>query len=215
MIQIIKKEYKELDKAIRDINKLAIQYDYFKDYNIITSPINSNYIVLLKYDVPKNYNCISTLDLAKIKAKGSFHVLKFNYMIEFLDKKLEEQSWSKYIECKVYNDKLIEIFVNFGMKDFGNIVKFNYIDDGIFKNKYIKVCLNEFKFCSYLGSEVCKERNTFICENIDYKVIYDHIINVYFQRGYLLNTDGLEHFKKTLKMVCNLINERNLNSSIS
>lgn len=210
MIQIIKKEYKDLDKAIKAINVISIQYDYFKDYNIITSPINENYIVLLKFDVPKNYNCLSTLDLAKIKANGSFHVLSFKYKIELADKELESKTWSKYIECKVYNDKLIEIYADFGIKDFINLVKFKYIDDGLFENKYIQVCLNKFEFCSYLGTEISKERDKFICECIDYKIIYDHVINVYLQRGYLFNIDGIKDFKKVLKMVCNLINERNV-----
>ena len=34
---------------------------------------------------------------------------------------------------------------------------------------------------------------------------------MYLQRGYLLDIDGLDDFKKVLKRACNLINERNVN----
>lgn len=212
MIQIIKKDYKDIDTAVRDINVLSIQYDYFKDFNIITSPTHESYIAILKFDVPKNYNCLATLDLAKIKSEGSFHILNFKYKIKFVDKELEANSFFKCIECKVYNNnKLVEICSHFGFKDFIDLVKFKYIDDEFFENKYIEVCLKEFEFSPYLTGTRSIERETFICENIDYKYIYDHIVNVYLQRGYLLDIDGLDDFKKVLKRACNLINERNVN----
>lgn len=211
MIQIIKKDYKDIDKAVRDINIISIQYDYFKDFNIIMSLTHESYIAILKFDVPKNYNCLVSLDLAKIKSKGSFHVLNFIYKIELVDKELEANTFSKYIKCKVYNKKFIVICADFGIKDFIDLVRFKYVDDGLFKDKYIQVCLNEFEYCSYLGGTRTKERETFICENINYKYIYDHIVNVYLQRGYLLDIEGLNHFEKIFKMVCKLINERNVN----
>lgn len=210
MIQVIKKDYKNLDSAIEDINRISIRYDYFKDYSVIASPSHESYAVLLKFDVPKNYNCLCKLDLANIKSKGSFHVLDFEYKIELNDKELEEKTWPKSIRCKVYNEKLVEIIADFGIKDFIHIVGFKYIDEGLFKNKYIKVSLNEFEISSYLGCEVSKERETIICENVDYKLIYDHIVSVYLQRGYLLDIDGLHRFNDVLKMVCDLINKRNL-----
>ena len=211
MIQVIKKDYKDIDTAVRDINVLSIQYDYFKDFNIMTSPTHENYTAILKFDIPRNYKCLATLDLAKIKSEGSFHILNFKYKIEFIDKELEANTILKYLECKVYNNTLVEIRTHFGFKDFIDLVKFKYIDDGLFKNKYIEVCLREFDFSSYLTGTRSKDRETFICENIDYKYIYDHIVNVYLQRGYLLDREGLNNFKEVFKRACNLINERNVN----
>ena len=211
MIQIIKKDYKNISEAVNDINAISIQYDYFKDFNIMTSPTHENYTAILKFDVPKNYNCLATLDLAKIKAEGSFHILNFKYKIKFVDKELEANSFFKCIECEVYNNKIIKIYAHFGFKDFIELIRFNYLDDGLFENKYIQVYLKEFEFSPYLSGVRTIDRETFICENIDYKYIYDHIVNVYLQRGYLLDIDGLNDFKKVLKRACNLINERNVN----
>ena len=42
MIQIIKKEYKDLNKAVQNINTIAINYDYFIDCNILL--VKENYI---------------------------------------------------------------------------------------------------------------------------------------------------------------------------
>lgn len=210
MIQIIKKDYKDIDEAIRDINVMSIEYDYFKDFNIITSPTNESCTAILKFDVPRNYKCLATLDLAKIKAKGSFHILNFNYEIKFVDEELEANSLFKCIECEVYNNKSVKIRAHFGFKDFTDLVKFNYIDEEFFEKKYIQVCLQEFEFSPYLTGVASRERETFICENVDYKYIYDHIVNVYLQRGYLLDIDGLSDLKKILKRVCELINERNI-----
>lgn len=211
MIQIIKKEYRTIDEAIKDINIISINYDYFTDYDIIT--FQTSYIVLLKFNVPEDSKYISTLDLAKIKSEGSFNILNFKYNIELTDKELEAQTWSKSINCNVFNDRLIEITAHFGIKDFIDIVRFEYIDDGIFKGKYIEVSLNEFEFSSYLWGCSSKKRQTFVCDNVDYKVIYEHINNVYLQRGYLLNRDGLKDFKETLQRVCDLINKRKIGSS--
>ena len=211
MIQIIKKDYKDIDTAVMDINTISIQYDYFKDFNIMTSPTHENYTAILKFDVPRNYKCLATLDLAKIKAEGSFHILNFKYKIKFMDKELEANTLFKCIECKVYNNKIVEICAHFGFKDFIDLVKFKYIGDEFCENKYIEVCLKDFEFSPYLTGARAIERETFICENVDYKYIYDHIVNVYLQRGYLLDIDGLNDFEEVFKRVCELINERNVN----
>ena len=211
MIQIIKKDYKNINEAVSDINATSIQYDYFKDFNIITSPTHENYTAILKFDVPRNYKCLATLDLARIKTEEcSFHVLNFKYKIKFIDKELEANTLFKCIECKVYNNKIVEICAHFGFKDFIDLVKFKYIGDEFCENKYIEVCLKEFEPSVCLTGVRAKDRETFICENIDYKYICDHIVNVYLQRGYLLDIDGLNDFKKVLKRVCDLINERDI-----
>lgn len=203
MIQIIKREYKSLDELVKNINIISIEYEYFQDYYIIIE--NQNYVALLKFDIPNNYECFSTLDIAKIKSTESFHVLDFKYKIELDNKNKESKAWSKYIECKIYNDTLVEIRGDFGFKDFINFVEIEYVN-----SEYIQVKLNEFYFSGYLTIVDSKEKNTFICKSIDSNVIYEHIVNVYFQRGYLLDRDGLNEFNNVLKRVCNLINERNL-----
>lgn len=203
MIQIIKREYKSLDELVKNINIISIEYEYFQDYDIMTE--NKNYVALLKFDIPNNYECFSTLDIAKIKSTGSFHVLDFKYKIELDNKNKESMEWSKYIECKTYNDTLVEIQGYFGFKDFISFVEIKYIN-----SEYIQVKLNEFYFSGYLSVVAPKEKNIFICNSIDSNVIYEHIVNVYFQRGYLLDRDGLNEFNNILKIVCNLINDRNL-----
>lgn len=65
MIQIIKKDYKNLEEAVDNINIISIKYDYFKDYSIISNLNESTYTALLKFDVPKNYECFSSLTLLK------------------------------------------------------------------------------------------------------------------------------------------------------
>lgn len=203
MIQIIKMEFKSLDELVRNINIISIEYEYFQDYDIMIE--NKNYVALLKFDIPSNYKCFSTLDIAKIKPTGSFHVLDFKYKIELDNKNKESKELSKYIECKIYNDILVEIQGYFGFKDFINFVEIEYVN-----SEYIQVKLNEFYFSGYLTIVAPKEKNTFICNSIDSNVIYEHIVNVYFQRGYLLDRDGLNEFNNIVKRVCNLINERKL-----
>lgn len=208
MIQIIKREYKDLNEAIEDINVISIQYDYFKDYDILQT--NKSYTALLKFDVPSEYNPVATLEIATIRKKKSFHVLDFDYRIEFNNEELEKETFSKILECKIYNDKLIEICGHFGFKDFLNIVEMTYIDNGYFKKQYIEVKLKEFELSDGYFTLPSKEKSKFVCENVDYNILYEHIVNVYLQRGYLLDREGLEQFKHVLKIVCELVNERNL-----
>lgn len=144
-------------------------------------------------------------DLAKIKQDGSFHILDFKYEIEFEDKDLESKSYGKNINCKTYNDNLLEIQGVFDFKDWINFVEIHYIDDN-----YIEVTLNNFNFPEYFNSFVSEEKEKFVCREVDYNILYKHIIDVYFQRGFLLDLLGLKGFYYTLKRVCDLVNNRKL-----
>lgn len=211
MIQIIKKEYTDLNEVIDDINVISIQYDYFKDYNIIEK--NESYIALLKFDVPNKYKTLTTLDIAKIKKEKSSSVLDFKYKIELNDKDAENSSWSKFLECDVCN-RMIRIRADFGIKDIIDLVHMTYIDNGCIEKEYIEVELNAFgssRGFFTISSEVV---NRIVCENVDYEILYNHIISVYLQRGLLLDRDGLGEFKDILKRVCKLINDRNITKKL-
>lgn len=209
MIQIIKKEYKDLDKAVQNINAIAINYDYFIDYNIL--PVKENYIALLKFDIPNKYKSIETLDIAKIKEKEFSYILNFEYEIILEDKELENKIGPKSIWCEPYGcNGGIRILCDFGIKDFIDIINIVYIDNERFKKQHIELTLNIFEQTSMCMHPLHKEIYKDLCEYVDYNILYNHIADIYLQRGYLLDRKGLEALKNILKRLCGIINSRNI-----
>lgn len=195
MLQVIKKEFKSLDDLVKYINRISILYGHLKNYKILEK--NDKYNLLMNFDVPEvKFN----LDLAKLvrNKQNQNDSNSIGYRIELVENLRKEISDISFNSLK----KGLEIQGYFNLDGVFDLIKIRYerLEDSFL------IELRKFKD-DYYGSSTEVEKN-FLTKEIDYKLIYNHLIKLIFNRGYLLDFISLEELKKTIYYKTKWLNKK-------
>lgn len=196
MLQVINKEFSTLEKLVEYINKVSINYDYFKDYQVIKE--EDKYKVLLNFDIPK---AMQILELAKLKETKSmdYKATESSYMIEVENTSSATGSSIYFSELK--NGVQIQGFFSFdGTYD---LIQSNH--DTL--KDYFTIELRNFKY-GYMGWSTEVE-NILSVKEVDPMIIYNHLVKVIIIRGYLIDRESLKRLKYNIDVVSNWLNRKN------
>lgn len=195
MLQVIERKFEKLEEVIKYINKVSIKYGYLKDYQIIRGV--DTYSLILKFDVPE---CKQVLELANLKQIVSEDQLiyKTSYNIELEDRSAKTSSNICFIDLK--NGFEIQ-----GYFDYDGVFNLIQIDYDVQQNLYT-IELRNFKNGIYGWST--KSEKMLHVENIDYKIIYNHLVKLIFNRGYLVDISGLNDLEENLFYIANWLNKK-------
>ncbi|MBO0571169.1 hypothetical protein FDF50_14680 [Clostridium botulinum] len=186
MLQVIKKEFKGLDDLVKYINRISILYGYLKDYKILEE--NDKYDLLMNFDVPE---VKLNLDLAKLvrdEIDDRYeHDIKMIYNIKSLES-VEKEFYSilfSYSEARV----MIQGYFDFVIYD---LIEINYksLED------YFFIQLNNFEYD--LSAWSTKVENILSVKEIDHKLVYNHLVKLVLNRGYLLDFMSLGKLEKAI-----------------
>jgi hypothetical protein len=200
MIQVVKREFEILDELVKYINDTSISYGYLKDYQIMRE--NNKYIVLLNFDIPSGV--CQFLELAKfdIVRDKNHLVYRTTYKIEPEEKK--EGLWTSMI----YFDDLrsgVQIQGIFGFKSTYSLATVTY--DKF--TDYFTVQLRNFDFeRSLIGWHTNVDETLFV-KDIDHEVIYEHVVKLLLNRGYLIDKISLKEFKDHVYCLAKWLNKKN------
>lgn len=185
MLQVIKKEFEKLDNLVEYINRISIIYGHLKDYKILK--FNGSYNLLMNFDVPEVKLNLELAYLKKIDEKECQFIYNQEYEIILEDK-------SRYtFACIQFEDRLngIEIGGSFGIKETFSLIIIEYEE----RNKYFKIELRNFQYNEWWHT---REENTLLVKEVDYKTIYNHLIKLIFNRGYLLNYRSYQELNQVI-----------------
>lgn len=199
MIQVVKREFEKLDESVKYINNTSISYDYLKDYQIIKE--DDKYNVLLNFDIPTEVCQYLELARFKIVRDKSCRVYKTTYNIE-----VEEQEHDRW-PARIFFDDIRKGVQMQGYFDFKSINTFFTITYDWAGNYFI-VELRKYDFeRSILGWHTDVDKVLFMKE-IDYKVIYNHVIKLLLNRGYLIDKLSLDEFKEHVSCIAQWLNRK-------
>lgn len=195
MLQVIERRFEKLEDVINYINKVSIKYGYLKDYQMIRGI--DTYSLLLNFHVPE---CKQFLELANLKHITSEDnlIYRSSYNIELEDKSAKKRSNICFRDLK--NGFEIQ-----GYFDYDGVFNLIQIDYDLQKNLFT-IELRNFKNGIYGWST--KTEKTLFVEKIDYKIIYNHLVKLIFNRGYLVNISGLNDLEENLYYVANWLNKK-------
>lgn len=195
MLQVIERRFEKLEDVIKYINKVSIKYGYLNDYQIIRGI--DTYSLLLNFDVPECKQFLELANLKKIISEDNL-IYRTSYNIELEDKSAKTRSNIYFKDLK----NSFEIQGYFEYDGVFNLIQINY---DLIKDLF-SIELRNFKNSIYgWGTEVEK---TLFVENIDYKIIYNHLVKLIFNRGYLVNISGLNDLEEDLYYIANWLNKK-------
>lgn len=200
MIQVMKREFEILDELVKYINETSISYGYLKDYQIMRE--NNKYIALLNFDIP-SVVC-QFIELAKFDVirDKSHHIYRMTYKIDLEEK--NKDSWTS----SIYFEDLrcgVQIQGNFGFKSTYPLVRVTY--DKF--TDYFTVQLRNFDFeRSMIGWHTDIEETLFV-KDINHEIIYNHVVKLLLNRGYLIDTVSLKEFKGHVYHLSKWLNKKN------
>ncbi|MDU7251578.1 MAG: hypothetical protein E6274_04470 [Clostridium sp.] len=196
MLQVIKKEFKKLDDLVKYINRISIFYGYLKDYKILEE--NDKYNLLMNFDVPE---VKLNLDLAKL-VEGEIDdkddiSIKMIYKIKLQESK--EKDFSLILFTDLKDGIIIQCHFNFSSYD---LIRIDYksLED------YFFVELKNFQYSCYGWSTNIE--NILSVKEIDYKLIYNHLVKMIFNRGYLLDFISLEKLQEAIYYKIKWLNKK-------
>ncbi|EPY2273809.1 hypothetical protein ACXAUS_002684 [Clostridium sporogenes] len=196
MLQVIKKEFKKLDDLVKYINRISIFYGYLKDYKILEE--NDKYNLLMNFDVPE---VKLNLDLAKL-VEGEIDdkddiSIKMIYKIKLQESK--EKDFSLILFTDLKDGIIIQCHFNFSSYD---LIRIDYksLED------YFFVELKNFQYSRYGWSTNIE--NILSVKEIDYKLIYNHLVKMIFNRGYLLDFISLEKLQEAIYYKIKWLNKK-------
>lgn len=198
MLQVVDREFEKLRDSVDYINKVNINYGYLKHYQILKE--DDKYNLFLDFDVPE---VTQFLELAKLKQQRSEDCLVYKtyYTIEVEDK--SRDTWSSYMH---FSDLLKGFMIqgSFGFKNYYDLIKifYNEVEDNF------SVELRNFEFESSMGWWRTIVEDTLMVQDVDHKVIYNHLIKLMFNRGYLIDKTSLKELEDNLYYVAKWLNEK-------
>ncbi|MHB9937889.1 hypothetical protein CF098_07650 [Clostridium sporogenes] len=196
MLQVIKKEFKSLDDLVKYINRISILYGYLKDYKILEE--NDKYNILMNFDVPE---VKLNLDLAKL-VRGEIDdkddiSIKMIYKIKLQESK--EKDFSLILFSDLKHGIIIQGHFNFSSYD---LIRIDYKS----LENYFFVELRSFQYDCYGWST--KIENILSVKEIDYKLVYNHLVKLIFSRGYLLDFISLEKLQEAIYYKIKWLNKK-------
>ncbi|KEI96344.1 hypothetical protein [Clostridium botulinum] len=200
MLQVIKKEFKRLDDLVKYINRISIFYGYLKEYKILEE--NDKYNLLMNFDVPE---VKLNLNLAKL-VRGEIDEryksdIKMIYKIKSLES-VEKEFYSIF-----FSDSETRIIIQ-GYFDLViyDLIEINYksLED------YFFIQLSNFEYD--LLEWDTKVENVLWVKEVDYKLIYNHLVKLIFNRGYLLDYKSLEELDKAIYCKIKWLNKKEFQS---
>lgn len=199
MLQVIQREFEKLQDLIEYINHVSICYGYLKDYEIIKG--NDKYNLLLKFDVPE---VRQILELAQFKKQENK-----NYRAIF-DIEVGNKYRSIFLPCILFSDLTngFKIQGSFEFKNINDLIRINY--DKL--TKYFTIELKKFNFQSNLWYTI--EDQSIFVQSINYQVIYNHLVNLIFYRGYLIDKMSLKELEEYLQYFVKWLNEKGFIDSV-
>ncbi|WP_396276577.1 hypothetical protein [Haloimpatiens lingqiaonensis] len=188
MLQLIKREFDSLEKLIQYINSISINYEYLKDYDLLKE--DNEYIAIMKFDVP---TISQYLELARLKKQNSEEkdsAYRIYYYIE-----LEDGSQDKLLPIS-FNDIDADLSIQafHELYDIYNLIKINYS----LLEHYFIIKLYNFKYNYSDCFWYTELSETILSKTIDYKIIYNHLVKLILDRGYLLNLFSLNNLKESV-----------------
>lgn len=214
MIQIIERSFNSIEDATKFANIILISYDHVQDIEFINN-VPEKFIVLIKVNIEGNYELYETFDLAKLSKEKSDviqYVWQNSYKISFDDIRLKEAEIFKRVEnsVKYYNQREYNYYLTltFGLKDFINAIEIRSTGS---KNEII---LNKFYRDNYYGYFSRTEKHL-ITEVVDYKVLFEHVLDVYKQRGYLFDKESINTLKTMFSIIAGCINEKKIKEQLN
>lgn len=197
MLQVIQREFEKLQDLIEYINHVSICYGYLKDYQIIEE--NDKYDLLLNFDVPEGWQILELAKLRQQRSKDSY-VYETTYYIELENN--DRPTWSSIFFSNLKNEFRIQ--GGFGIKSIYDLIDVSY---DLLKDCFT-IELRNFDFeTSMLGWHTDIENILFV-KYVDYKVIYEHLVKLIFDRGYLIDKISLKELEKDLEIVGKWLNEK-------
>ncbi|WP_090091997.1 hypothetical protein [Clostridium uliginosum] len=202
MIQVIKREFEKIDELVKYINNTSISYGHLKDYQIMRE--NNKCIVLLNFDIPSAVCQFLELARFDIVRDKSHLIYRMTYKIEPEEK--NKDSWTSMI----YFDDLrcgVQIQGIFGFKSTYSLATVTY--DKF--TDYFTVQLRNFDFeRSMIGWHTDIEETLFV-KDINHEIIYNHVVKLLLNRGYLIDTISLKEFKDHVYYLTKWLNKKNFN----
>ncbi|MBN1061396.1 hypothetical protein DVV95_06120 [Clostridium botulinum] len=202
MLQVIEKEFKKLKDLVKYINKVSIYYKYLKDYKILKE--NDKYNLFLNFDVPE---VGEILKLATLKDAGNDNHLLYDssYDIELENRSRDIRSC---ICFSILGEKKFEIRADFGIQIYYVLIQIIYDD----LKDYFAIELRNFDFEPhyYRGWNIEIEK-AMLMKVVDYEIIYNHLVKLILNRGYLIDVFSLNELKKDLDNICRGLNKKNFN----
>lgn len=202
MIQVIKKDFDDINKAISYINETSIAYKDLVDYQILTNnkiednAKNDSYIVLLKFDINEEIN--EFLELAKLELKRNDEGIAYipdAYHSIVIDEKNTMRSCFIGVDFNTSDGKYMEITTHLGFKAFYNpVCLFNKQYEGI------KLKLSGHDTDKYPHGADDKIK---IIKSVDLNEVYNHIVSGLLFHGYLFDKESLAMLKDNLKCAIN------------
>ncbi len=201
MIQLVKHEFERLDDLVKYVNNTSISYGYLKDYQIIKE--NDEYNVILNFDVPEVCDFFELAKLNLVEGQNRF-VYRNKYTID-----VEKKSENTWLSSIIFNDlkEGFKIQGSFGFKNIFNLIEITYDS---FRG-YFTVKLGNASYENRKGQDHIE--NNLCVEYIDHEIIYNHLVKLFFNRGYLIDKSSLEDLKQHLCYVVHWLNRRNFYES--
>ncbi|EHN13257.1 hypothetical protein [Clostridium sporogenes] len=200
MLQVIKKEFKKLDDLAKYINRISIFYGYLKDYKILEE--NDKYNLLMNFDVPE---VKLNLNLAKL-IRGEIDE-RYKSDIKMIYEIKSPESVEKEFYSIFFSDLETRIIIQ-GYFDFViyDLIEINYksLED------YFFIQLSNFEYD--LLEWDTKVENVLWVKEVDYKLIYNHLVKLIFNRGYLLDYKSLEELDKAIYCKIKWLNKKEFQS---
>lgn len=201
MLQLIKREFDSLEKLIEYINSIGINYEYLKDYDLLKE--DNKYIAIMKFDVPTISQYLELARLKKEKSNEKNSTYKTYYYIE-----LENGSQNKLFPISFNDiDADLSIQVFYESRDIYNLIEINY---SLLENYFI-IKLYDFKYNYSNCFWYTELSETILAETIDYKIIYNHLVKLILDRGYLLNLFSLNNLKESVYYKVRGLNKKHFN----
>lgn len=195
MLQVIQRKFEKLEEAIKYINNISILYGYLKDYKIINGI--DTYILLLNFDVQE---CKLLLELANLKQITSEDnlIYRTSYNIELEDKSRKPFSIIDFRDFK----NGFEIQGYFDCDGTFSLIRVEY---DVLKDVFI-VELRNFQYSTLGWNTIVEER--MLLSEVDHKIIYNHLVKLIFNRGYLANIKGLNNLEESLYYIARWLNRK-------
>lgn len=210
MIQIVEKSFESIEKAREFANIILIDYQGVEDVSFLYSEKNG-YTTILKFNIKCKYSGYATFDLARLNRKISDeikYVWENEYKILFEDSRLKKAEGFKYMKNSIidYGEEgyVYQLDLFFDFKDWIKVieVKYNNLEG-------YEVILEKFKINSFYGYGHEIEKH-FITKIIDKNILYDHIIEVYKQRGYLFDKKSLKSLEEMCRCIAMCMNKEKI-----
>lgn len=199
MLQVINREFEKLKDLVQYINKISIQYGYLRDYLITRE---DNYNLFLNFDVPE---VKQLLELAKLKEQRSedCRAIDTVYHIQLEDNSSKTGS-------NIFFSELLKgcyIQAHFGFDGCFDLIKIIY-DEGTF---YFNIELRKFDFEESMLGWHTKIDKILVVQEIDYTVIYNHLVKLILSKGYLIDKTSLKGFEINIECIANWLNRKQFN----